>query len=104
MAETLTIIVEEGLHLVLVLTEVIDSRREVAVVTAEEAAMVVEEAAEEAVLETMVPMMGGYMVDMPTTWKPTMSMILRLLTKIPITRISVHTQAIIRVLESMKVR
>lgn len=102
MAETLTVIVEEGLHLVLVPTEVIDSRREV--VTAEEVAMVVEEAAEEVVLETMVPMMGGCMVDMPTTWKPTMSMILRLLTKIPITRISVHTQAIIRVLESMKVR
>jgi len=104
MVETLTIIVEEGLHLVLVPTEVIDFRREVAVVTAEEVAMVVEEAAEEVELETMAPMMGECMVDMPTTWKPTMSMILRLLTKIPITRISVLTQAIIRVLESMKVR
>jgi len=104
MAETLTVIVEEGLRLVLVPTEAIDFRRELAVVTAEEVAMVVEEAAEGVELGTMAPMMGECMVDMPTTWKPTMSMILRLLTKIPITRISVHAQAIIRVSESLKVR
>ncbi|KAL9716348.1 hypothetical protein Ac2012v2_000795 [Leucoagaricus gongylophorus] len=101
MAGILTVIVEGDLRLVLVLTEVIVFRREV-VVTAGEVAMVVEEAVEEVELETIAPMMGECTVDIATIWKLTMSMILRLLTKIPITRMSVHTQAIIRVLESMK--
>ena len=103
MAGILTVIVEGDLRLVLVLTEVIVFRREV-VVTAGEVAMVVEEAVEEVELETIAPMMGECTVDIATIWKLTMSTILRLLTKIPITRMSVHTQAIIRVLESMKVR
>jgi hypothetical protein len=108
MVEALTAIVEGGppLVLVLVLIEAIVFRREAVVASAGEVAMDAEEAVEEAGVETTDLMTEECTEDTikAATWTPTMSMNLRLLPKIPITRVPVHMQAIIRVTGNMKVR
>jgi hypothetical protein len=108
MVEASTVTVEGGHPLVLVLIDHIAFRREAVGVTAGGVVLDAEEAAEEQGGE--VAIMGRMMEECTevmikaTTWTPTMSMILRLPTKIPITKIPVHIQAILRVMENMKVR
>lgn len=108
MVEASRVPVEGARPLVLVPTEPIAFRIEAVVVTGGEVVMGAEGAAEEQ--QVGVAIMGHMMEDCTedmikaTTWKPTMSMILRLPTKIPITRMLVHIQAILRVMENMKVR
>lgn len=105
MVEALTAIVEAVPPPVLVPTDHIAFRKEAVEVTGVEVVMVVGEVEAGVVVAIMGLMMEECTGDMtkPTIWKPIMSMILRLLTKIPITRM-VHIQAIIRVMENMKVR
>jgi hypothetical protein len=99
-------IVEVALPQVLVPTDCIAFRKEVAEDTAVEVVTAVAEVAVGVLVPIMGPMMGVFMEDMTksTTWKPTMSMILRLLLpNVPFTRM-LHIQATIKAMGNMKVR
>lgn len=105
MAEALTATAEVALLLALALKDRTVFKIEAVGVIAVEVAMVVEEVVEEEVAMTTIPMKEECMEDMikSTRWMPTMSMILRLPTKIP-TRVLPHIQITIRVMGNMKVR
>lgn len=107
MAEALTATAEVALLLALALKDRTVFKIEAVGVIAVEVAMVVEEVVvEEEVAVTTIPMKEECMEDMikSTRWMPTMSMILRLPTKILPTRVLPHIQITIRVMGNMKVR
>lgn len=102
----LRVIVGVALPQVPVPTDRIAFRKEVAEATVVEEALDVAEVAVGILVPIMDPMMAVFMEDMTksTTWMPTMSMILRLLSpNVPFTKMPL-IQAIIKATGNLKVR